>query len=93
MRTTSCSARGCCALRLRCARIFQLADRHGLGQVVDLFALFESNIHLIGRDGVHPTPEGQTRIAEGFRDEIARRYESRATMGPRLLTISRPDAR
>ena len=62
------------------ARIFQLADRQRLGQVVDLFKLFQSNLHLIGRDGLHPTAEGQTRIAEAFRDEIVRRYESRATI-------------
>lgn len=61
-------------------RIVQLANRQRIGQVVDLFALFESNINLIGRDGIHPTAEGQTRIAEAFRDEIVRRYESRATM-------------
>ena len=61
-------------------RIFQLAARNRLGRVVDLFALFQSNLNLIGRDGIHPTAEGQTRIAEAFRDEIVRRYESRATM-------------
>ena len=31
-------------------------------------------MHLIGADGLHPTVEGQTRIAEAFRDEIVRRY-------------------
>ena len=80
------------------ARLFKLADRHHIGQVVDLFAVFESNISLIGRDGIHPTAEGQTRIAEAFRDEIVRRFESRATMTasvpllapfrPRRLTTS-----
>ena len=28
----------------------------------------------MGSDGLHPTVEGQTRIAELFRDEIVRRY-------------------
>ena len=73
-------------------RIFQIANEHGLGNVVDLFALFEANPGLIGRDGVHPTSEGQTRIAEAFRDEIVRRYESRATMTSRLSNLAN-DAR
>jgi lysophospholipase L1-like esterase len=74
------------------ARIFQLADEFGLGNVVDLFALFQSNMHLLGADGLHPTAEGQTRIAEAFRDEIVRRYESRATMTSRLGKLA-SDAR
>ncbi len=65
------------------AGIFQIAAQSGLGHVVDLHALFEANIHLIGADGLHPTAEGQTRIAEAFRDEIVRRFESRATMRAR----------
>ena len=73
-------------------RIFQLADEFGLGNVVDLFALFQSNMHLLGADGLHPTEEGQTRIAEAFRDEIVRRYESRATMTSRLSKLAN-DAR
>ena len=73
-------------------RIFQLADEFGLGNVVDLFALFQSNMHLLGADGLHPTEEGQTRIAEAFRDEIVRRYESRATMTSRRSNLAN-DAR
>lgn len=60
-------------------RIFNLTIEFGLGNVVDLFALFEANMHLLGTDGLHPSPEGQTRIAEAFRDEIIRRYDSRTT--------------
>ncbi len=56
------------------ARIKQLAAEFGIDPVVDLFALFESNMQLIGSDGLHPSIEGQTRIAEAFRDEIVRRY-------------------
>ena len=63
--------------------IRQLADEFGLGPVVDLYTLFDVNPHLIGQDGIHPTAEGHTRIAEAFRDEIVRRYESRATMTSR----------
>ena len=65
------------------AGIVQVAAQFGLGNVVDLHALFEANIYLIGQDGLHPTREGQTRIAEAFRDEIVRRYETHATMRPR----------
>jgi lysophospholipase L1-like esterase len=70
------------------ARIPGLADEHGLGNVVDLFAIFKSNMHLLGSDGLHPTEQGQTRIAEAFRDEIVRRYESRATMTSRFSKIA-----
>lgn len=78
------------------SRIVKLADHYSIGPVVDLFALFQSNISLIGRDGLHPTPEGQTRIAEAFRDEIVRRYESRATVSSSIprpaSSVSRPTA-
>jgi acyl-CoA thioesterase-1 len=73
--------------------IFQLANEYGLGSVVDLYALFDANPQLIGQDGLHPTAEGQTRIAEAFGDEIVRRYESRATMTSQLLKLSAHDAR
>jgi lysophospholipase L1-like esterase len=67
--------------------ILELADDFGLGPVVDLFALFQANPHLLGVDGLHPTAEGQTRIAEAFRDEIVRRYDIKATMSSRLSTM------
>jgi lysophospholipase L1-like esterase len=57
-------------------QIFALAAQYKLGTPVDLFAIFESNPSLIGADGLHPTVEGQTRIAEAFRDEVVRRYGS-----------------
>jgi len=63
--------------------IFTLAAQYNLGNVVDLFSLFEANMYLIGQDDLHPTAEGQTRIAEAFRDEIVRRYETHATMSRR----------
>jgi lysophospholipase L1-like esterase len=66
-------------------KIADLADDFGLGPVVDLFALFRANPHLLGADGLHPTAEGQTRIAEAFRDEIVRRYENKSTMSSRRL--------
>lgn len=69
--------------------ILDLADGFDLGPVVDLFALFQANPHLLGADGLHPTPEGQTRIAEAFRDEIVRRYENRSTMSFRAPTMRR----
>jgi lysophospholipase L1-like esterase len=61
------------------AQIFGLAAEFNLGPPVDLYALFDANPHLIGRDGLHPSLEGQTRIAETFRDEIVRRYGSDAS--------------
>ena len=67
------------AIRALNTRIFQLANRNGLGNVVDLFALFDANMHLLGSDGLHPSVEGQTRIAEAFRDEIVRRYDNSST--------------
>lgn len=78
------------SIRALNAQIFQLADQFGLGKVVDLFALFEANMHLIGKDGLHPSIEGQTRIAEAFRDEIIRLYETRSTMSSRLSTMGSP---
>ncbi len=36
-------------------------------------------MNLLGADGLHPTIEGQTRIAEAFRDEIVRRYDNKST--------------
>ncbi len=78
------------------SQIFALAAQYYLGSPVDLFALFEANPALIGADGLHPTLEGQTRIAEAFRDEIVRRYASgmsstsfRSTTSRSLSTMRR----
>jgi lysophospholipase L1-like esterase len=70
------------------AEIFSLAARFDLGLPVDLYSIFQAEPHLIGKDGLHPTPEGQTRIAEAFRDEIARRYGSDSTTS--LYSALRP---
>ena len=51
-------------------RIKQLAVEFNLGPVVDLYSLFESNPQLLGMDGLHPSAQGQTRIAEAFAEEI-----------------------
>jgi len=56
------------------ARIKQMAAEFKLGPVVDLYALFDANPQLLGADGLHPSAEGQTRIAEAFAVEIVRRY-------------------
>ena len=69
-------------------QIFALALQYGLGSPVDLYGLFDANPHLIGKDGLHPTAEGQTRIAEAFRDEIVRRYDTNSTtMSSSLSTM------
>jgi lysophospholipase L1-like esterase len=69
-------------------RIVQIAADLNIGPVVDLFGLFEANMALIGVDGLHPTAEGQTRIAEAFRDEIIKRYHTTAsTMGAPFSTM------
>jgi acyl-CoA thioesterase I len=70
-------------------RIFQIALDESTGGVVDLFALFEANPHLIGADGLHPTVEGQRRIAEAFSEEIIRRYHPMSTTTHRLSTMMR----
>ena len=59
------------------ARIVRLALDYDVAPAVDLYAIFEANLGLISRDGLHPTLQGQTRIAEAFRDEIVRRYDQR----------------
>jgi lysophospholipase L1-like esterase len=60
------------------AQIINLAAQYDLG-LVDLFAFFDANQQLMGSDGLHPSAEGQTRIAELFRDEIVRRYDRSST--------------
>jgi lysophospholipase L1-like esterase len=70
-------------------RIFQISLDENTGGVVDLFALFEANPHLLGSDGLHPTVEGQRRIAEAFSDEIIRRYQPMSTTTHRLSTMMR----
>jgi lysophospholipase L1-like esterase len=69
--------------------IFALAAEFQLGLPVDLYAVFEANPHLIGADGLHPSMEGQTRIAEAFRDEIVRRYGSGMSTSLRYSTLRR----
>jgi lysophospholipase L1-like esterase len=74
-------------------RIIRLAFDYRLGSPVDLFGIFDANPGLLGSDGLHPTLEGQTRIAEAFRDAIVQRYGRRtggSTMSSRFSTIRRP---
>jgi lysophospholipase L1-like esterase len=71
------------------AQIFNLAAQYNLGVPVDLFAMFDANPELIGADGLHPTVEGQTRIAEAFRDEIVRRYDVSSTTSLRFPAMER----
>ncbi len=66
--------------------IINLAAQYNLG-LVDLFAFFDANQQLMGSDGLHPSAEGQTRIAELFRDEIVRRYDVSSTTSLRFSNI------
>ena len=61
-------------------RIVQMAAEFKIGPVVDLYALFQANMNWLGPDGLHPTPEGQTHIAEAFSEEIVRRYDVRSSL-------------
>jgi lysophospholipase L1-like esterase len=55
-------------------RIKSIADEFGIAPVVDLYSEFAAHPQFIGADGLHPTREGYTRMAELFAVEIARRY-------------------
>ena len=55
-------------------RIDSIAHEFDIAPVVDLYSEFLANRHLIGVDGLHPTRDGQTRMAEMFFAEIVRRY-------------------
>jgi lysophospholipase L1-like esterase len=55
-------------------RIESIAQEFDIAPVVDLYSEFLSNRQLIGVDGLHPTRDGQTRMAEMFFAEIVRRY-------------------
>ena len=56
-------------------RIWQIARDRRLGSVVDLFAVFERNPSLIGRDGLHPTVAGYRVMADEFLGAIVSRLE------------------
>jgi lysophospholipase L1-like esterase len=55
--------------------IRKLAQEFALGEPVDLYALFQASPQLIGRDNLHPTQEGFTRIAEKFNEAVIARYD------------------
>jgi lysophospholipase L1-like esterase len=55
-------------------RIEAIAAELGIGAPLDLYAAFVANPQLIGSDGLHPTRDGYTRIAELFAVEVVRRY-------------------
>ncbi len=61
------------ALNLEIGRI---AQEFALGPPVDLYSLFHAEPGLIGRDNLHPTAEGFTRMTVLFRDAIVSRYGS-----------------
>lgn len=70
-------------------RIVQMASELNIGPVVDLYAMFQANMNWLGPDGLHPTAEGQTHIAEAFNEEIVRRYHVRSTTALRAPGMRR----
>jgi lysophospholipase L1-like esterase len=66
-------------------RIRIIAAENGLGDPVDLHALFEADMTLLGADGLHPTPLGYTRMAELFSEVIVQRYgQVQSVLAPSL---------
>lgn len=55
-------------------RMDLIAAELGIAPVLDLYAAFEADPSLLAIDGLHPTRQGYTRMAELFADEIIRRY-------------------
>ena len=63
------------AVRQLNQRIDSIAAEFGIAPALDLYSVFEANPDLMTPiDGLHPTREGYTRMAEEFADEIGRRY-------------------
>jgi lysophospholipase L1-like esterase len=62
--------------------IVRIANKYRSGPVVDAFSAFSAAPSLIGSDGLHPTAEGYTRLAEVFFDAIKARYEEAPTLTP-----------
>jgi lysophospholipase L1-like esterase len=58
-------------------RIGQIAAEFQLGAPVDLYTLFQTDLSLLGMDGLHPTATGYTQIAELFSEAIVQRYGER----------------
>jgi lysophospholipase L1-like esterase len=77
--------------------IVRIANKYRSGPVVDAFTAFSAAPSLIGADGLHPTAEGYTRLAEVFFDAIRARYEEAPpetpptvqSIAPALLTNQR----
>jgi lysophospholipase L1-like esterase len=57
-------------------RMDLIAAEFGIAPVLDLYSAFEADPSLISSiDGLHPTRQGYTRMAELFADEVIRRYD------------------
>jgi acyl-CoA thioesterase-1 len=68
-------------------QIVRIANKYRIGPVVDTFTPFAEMPALIGSDGLHPTADGYTRLAEVFFDAIRARFEVEA---PEAITASTP---
>ena len=53
-------------------------------RLVDLYGQMGTYVGYIGIDGLHPTPEGYTKIAEIWRDAIQAAYEQPAAPAPSM---------
>lgn len=58
-------------------------------RLVDLYGQMGTYVGYIGIDGLHPTPEGYTKIAEIWRDAIQAAYEKPAEPAP-SMTMPEP---
>jgi acyl-CoA thioesterase I len=65
--------------------IERIARKNGLGPTVDLHSVFLQEPSLLGRDGLHPTAAGYTRIAEVWLEAIRQRYEIAAPGAAAIL--------
>jgi lysophospholipase L1-like esterase len=53
-------------------------------RLVDLYGQMGTYVGYIGVDGLHPTPEGYTKIAEIWRDAIQAAYDQPAAPAPSM---------
>jgi lysophospholipase L1-like esterase len=60
------------------AAIMQMAQGRQNVYVVDLNHAFGNNRSYVGNDGLHPTPDGYSRMADWFRAQIQQVWKIRS---------------